>query len=98
MSKMTMLWSGESFLVLAGDDYSTFEPFQISLSNASRSFEVTINDNSLIEPTEFFDIVISGYVVTDSDQDIQHLTDQERDRVLVTNNRTRVFIIDDDGN
>ena len=87
-------------LITSGSDYTEFEPFQISFSSSSsssRSFEVTTIDDSLIEPNEFFDIVVSRYRVMDSDNNTQDLSNQENRRILVENDRTTVFIIDSDG-
>ena len=87
------------FLAEKNDDYTTVEPFRVSFSSSSstsQSFEVTIVDDSQIEPREFFNIIISGYKVTDSDQNTQNLTDQDSSRILIANNTIRVFIINSD--
>ena len=83
-----------------GSDFTAFEPFQISFSTSSSNFmllEVTTTDDSIIDPNEYFEIVILRYSVMDSDNNTQNLTDQERRRILIENSRARVSIVDSDG-
>ena len=83
------------FNIVLANDYTTTQPFQVSFSRSSstsKSFEVTIVDDSIVEPREFFTLYISGHEVMDSNQNAQNLTDLESSRISVGNNMTKVII------
>ena len=83
---------------VAGIDYEAPTEIQLaysSSSSASMSFEVTIKSDNHTERREFFEVAIRSFFVrsnTDSTQ--QLLTEQERNRIVISPERAQIFITD----
>ena len=85
--------------LVAGVDYEAPATVQLafsSSSSASMSFDVTINPDERIECREFFEVIIKGFLIRRNVGGTQQsLTEQEKNRIVISPDRTRVFITGD---
>ena len=86
-------------IFVASIDYEAPATVQLafsSSSSASVSFDVTISPDERIECREFFEVIIKGFLVRRNVGGTQQsLTEQEKNRIVISPDRTRVFITGD---